>query len=111
MKDALGLYNLILIDGIMLVGVAIPHWIDDPLFGIPEEFGFTNLQAQGLAGFFSAMLILVLRWLAGAGIPGSSVRDSREASWHWQGSSNTCRSCSNQVPMGAGCSQKHLSLA
>jgi len=46
-----------LINGIILVGVSIPHLIDDFLFGIPNEFGLSNLQAQVLAGVFSALLI------------------------------------------------------
>ena len=53
------LNRLILINGIILVGVSIPHLIDDFLFGIPDEFGLTNLQAQVLAGVFSALLILI----------------------------------------------------
>ena len=51
--------NLVLINGAILVGVAIPHLIDDFLFGIPEEFGLSNIQAQILAGLFAAMLIVV----------------------------------------------------
>ena len=53
------LNRLILINGIILVGVSIPHLIDNFLFGIPDEFGLTNLQAQVLAGVFSALLILI----------------------------------------------------
>jgi len=53
------LNRLILINGIILVGVSIPHLIDDFLFGIPDEFGLTNAQAQVLAGVFSALLILI----------------------------------------------------
>jgi len=51
--------NLVLINGAIMVGVAIPHLIDDFLFKIPEEFGLSNIQAQILAGFFAAMLIAV----------------------------------------------------
>lgn len=51
--------NLVLVIGTIMVGVAIPHLIDDFLFGIPEEFGLTNFQAQVLAGIFSVLLILI----------------------------------------------------
>jgi hypothetical protein len=51
--------NLILINGVVLTAVAIPHLIDDFLFGIPEEFGLTNIEAQSLAAFFAALLIVV----------------------------------------------------
>jgi hypothetical protein len=51
--------NLVLINGAILVGVAIPHLIDDFLFDVPVEFGLSNIQAQILAGFFSALLIAV----------------------------------------------------
>ena len=51
--------NLVLINGAIMVGVAIPHLIDDFLFDIPDEFGLSNIQAQILAGFFAAMLIAV----------------------------------------------------
>ena len=51
--------NLVLINGVIMVGVAIPHLIDDFLYKVPEEFGLSNIQAQILAGFFAAMLITV----------------------------------------------------
>jgi ABC-type Fe3+-siderophore transport system permease subunit len=61
--------NLVLINGAIMVGVAIPHLIDDFLFKVPEEFGLSNIQAQILAGFFAGLLIAVfslaargLRW-------------------------------------------------
>ena len=59
MNKARGLGNIVLINGAIMVGVAIPHLIDDFLFAIPEEFGLSNIQAQILAGFFAAMLIAV----------------------------------------------------
>ncbi|NIS81011.1 MAG: hypothetical protein GTO14_12570 [Anaerolineales bacterium] len=69
MNKARGLGNLVLINGAIMVGVAIPHLIDDFLFEVHEEFGLSNIQAQILAGFFTAMLITVfslaargLRW-------------------------------------------------
>ena len=66
MNKAHGLSNLVLINGVIMVGVAIPHLIDDFLFKVPEEFGLSNIQAQILAGFFAAMLITVFslaaRW-------------------------------------------------
>jgi hypothetical protein len=51
--------NLVLVFGTIMVGAAIPHLIDDFLFGIPEEFGLTDIQAQILAGIFSVLLILI----------------------------------------------------
>jgi glycerol uptake facilitator-like aquaporin len=59
MNKARVLGNLVLINGAIMVGVAIPHLIDDFLFEVPEEFGLTNIQAQILAAFFAAMLIAV----------------------------------------------------
>jgi len=59
MNRARDLGNLVLINGAIMVGVAIPHLIDDFLFNVPEEFGLSNIQAQILAGFFAAMLIAV----------------------------------------------------
>ena len=59
MNRARGLVNLVLINGAIMVGVAIPHLIDDFIFNVPEEFGLSNIQAQILAGFFAAMLIAV----------------------------------------------------
>ena len=53
------LENLVLIVGTIMVGVAIPHLIDDFLFDIPQEFGLTNIQAQVLAGIFAVLLIVV----------------------------------------------------
>jgi hypothetical protein len=53
------LKNLVLVFGTIMVGAAIPHLIDDFLFGIPEEFGLTDIQAQVLAGIFSVLLILI----------------------------------------------------
>ena len=70
--------NQVLVNGVVLASVAIPHLIDDFLFGIPQEFGLTNIQAQILAGVFTAMLITVFslgarghRWgFIGAGFLG-----------------------------------------
>ena len=45
--------------GIVMVGFAYPHLIDDFLFDIPAEFGLTNLWAQVLAGIFSIQLFLI----------------------------------------------------
>jgi hypothetical protein len=47
-----------------MVGVAIPHLIDDFLYDVPQEFGLSNIQAQILAGFFTAMLIVVFSLVA-----------------------------------------------
>jgi hypothetical protein len=66
MKPTRDLGNFVLINGAVMVGVAIQHLIDDFLFIIPEEFGLSNMQAQVLAGIFSVMLVaifsLVARW-------------------------------------------------
>lgn len=59
MNRVRGLGNLVLINGAILAGVAIPHLIDDFIFGVPEAFGLSNVQAQILAGFFAVLLIAV----------------------------------------------------
>ena len=56
--------NQVLVNEVVLASVAIPHLIDDFLFGIPEEFGLTNIQTQILAGVFTAMLITVFSLVA-----------------------------------------------
>ncbi len=68
--------NQVLINGAVLVGVAIPHLIDDFLYGIPEEFGLTDIQAQILAGVFSALLIVIFSLVARGrrgGIVGAAI--------------------------------------
>lgn len=64
MNRARGVGNLVLINGVIMVGVAIPHLIDDFLYDVPQEFGLSNIQAQILAGFFTAMLIVVFSLVA-----------------------------------------------
>ncbi len=59
MNRVRSLRNLVLINGAVMVGFAIPHLIDDFLFEVPEEFGLSNIQAQILAGIFAALLIAV----------------------------------------------------
>jgi hypothetical protein len=56
--------NAVLSVGIFLSFFAIPHLIDDFLFGIPAEFGMTNQFAQFLSGLFTVMLIWVLVWVS-----------------------------------------------
>lgn len=51
--------NLVILIGVIMVGFAIPHLIDDFLFDVPVDFGLSNIQAQFLAGVFSAILIVV----------------------------------------------------
>lgn len=51
--------NLVILIGAIMVGFAIPHLIDDFLFNVPVDFGLSNIQAQFLAGVFSAILIVV----------------------------------------------------
>ena len=57
--DRSRLNHLILYNGVVLAGVAIPHLIDDFIFGIPEAFGLTNIQAQILAGIFAVLLVWI----------------------------------------------------
>jgi hypothetical protein len=52
--------NLVIGFGIVLSFFAIPHLIDDFLFGIPTEFGMSNQTAQILSGLFIAVWILIL---------------------------------------------------
>lgn len=56
--------NAVLRVGIMLSFFAIPHLIDDFLFGIPAEFGITNQFAQFLSGLFTIVLFWVLVWVS-----------------------------------------------
>jgi hypothetical protein len=44
---------------IIMAFFAIPHLIDDFLFGIPDEFGISNLTAQVLAGVFIVIYLLI----------------------------------------------------
>jgi hypothetical protein len=44
----------------VMTGFAIPHLIDDFLYGVPAEFGLTNVQAQLLAAVFSIVLIAIV---------------------------------------------------
>jgi hypothetical protein len=64
--------NWVVGTGIVMIGFAFPHLIDDFLFDIPAEFGLTNLRAQVLAGIFSIQLFLIfaaaargVRWAYG----------------------------------------------
>jgi hypothetical protein len=50
--------NLVVFSALVLSFFAIPHLIDDFLFGIPEEFGLTNQSAQVLSGIFALLLVL-----------------------------------------------------
>lgn len=49
--------NLILINEALHIGVAIPHLIDDFLYGKPNQLGLSNMTALVLSGFFAAALI------------------------------------------------------
>jgi hypothetical protein len=42
-----------------LTFVAIPHLIDDFLFGVPAEFGLSNQTTQILAGIFVVVLVII----------------------------------------------------
>lgn len=50
--------NLVAGAGLIVSFFAIPHLIDDFLFGVPQEFQLTNQAAQALGGIFTVMLIL-----------------------------------------------------
>jgi hypothetical protein len=50
--------NLVVLAALLLSFFAIPHLIDDFLFGIPEDFGLTNQSAQVLSGVFAFVLVL-----------------------------------------------------
>jgi len=50
--------NFVIGVGLALVFFSAPHLIDDFLYGIPEEFGLTDQQAQVLAGLFYVQLIV-----------------------------------------------------
>jgi hypothetical protein len=56
--------NLVVLVALLLSFFAIPHLIDDFLFGIPEEFGLTNQSAQALGGGFAVVLILSIGLVA-----------------------------------------------
>ncbi|MGD2145440.1 MAG: hypothetical protein PVH41_01960 [Anaerolineae bacterium] len=50
--------NVVVLAALLLSVFAIPHLIDDFLFGIPEDFGLTNQSAQVLSGVFAFVLAL-----------------------------------------------------
>jgi hypothetical protein len=70
MKTPKKLDNLILLNGAILAGVAIPHLIDDFLFGIPAAFGLTNIQSQILSGIFSMFLVAIFALVGRSARPG-----------------------------------------
>lgn len=49
----------VLIFYLALAFFAVPHLIDDFLFGIPEEFGISVQLAQTLSGFFILIYLLI----------------------------------------------------
>jgi len=59
--------NRVVASGVVMVGFAVPHFVDDFLYGIPDEFGLTNPQAQVMGGVFFAALVLALI-MAGRGV-------------------------------------------
>jgi hypothetical protein len=59
-----------------LAAFAIPHLIDDFLFGIPAEFGLSNRTAQILAGIFILLFLAIFMELVRGrkrGVVGSMV--------------------------------------
>ena len=55
-----GRSNLVTILGIVLIAFAVPHFVDDFLHEMPDEFGMTIVQAQMLGGLFFALLAAAL---------------------------------------------------
>ena len=51
--------------GVAVLALAVPHFVDDFLYGMPAEFGLTNPQAQILGGLFfgasAGVLVLAAR--------------------------------------------------
>lgn len=50
--------NIVIGVGLVLVFFASAHLVDDFLYGLPDEFGMTDPQAQVLAGLFHAQWIV-----------------------------------------------------
>jgi hypothetical protein len=46
---------------LLLAFFAIPHLIDDFLYGIPDDFGISNITAQVLAGVFIVIYLIIFR--------------------------------------------------
>jgi hypothetical protein len=66
MEEQQTLSNWVVGTGTAMVAFAVPHFVDDFLYGIPAEFGLSNPQAQVLGGLFFAALTAALI-LAGRG--------------------------------------------
>jgi hypothetical protein len=45
---------------IAMVAFALPHFVDDFLYGVPAEFGLTDQQAQILGGIFFGIWTFVI---------------------------------------------------
>jgi hypothetical protein len=50
--------NLVVLVALVLTFFAIPHLIDDFLYGIPAEFGLSEPAAQVLSSIFAVVLVL-----------------------------------------------------
>ena len=78
MKEPQSWSNLVVGAMVVMATFAYPHLIDDFLYGIPDEFGLTDPQAQVLAGIFTTLLFGLIagaargaRWAyAGTGFVG-----------------------------------------
>ena len=57
MRTRHGRSNGVVGAALLLSMFAVPHLIDDFLFGIPDEFGISNRMAQSLSGIFIFILI------------------------------------------------------
>jgi hypothetical protein len=55
----IGIKDLMVVFFLALAAFAIPHLIDDFLFGIPAEFGLSNRTAQILAGIFILLFLAI----------------------------------------------------
>jgi hypothetical protein len=60
MKGYFGNYPRVVLLYLILALFAIPHLIDDFLYGVPADFGISNQTAQILAGFFIVIYLGLL---------------------------------------------------
>lgn len=65
MEISPGQHDMIRLNGAILIGVTIPHSIEDLLYGLPSEFGLTNVQMQIFSGLFSVQLIWIFTQVVG----------------------------------------------
>jgi hypothetical protein len=56
--------NLVFIFSVILIGFAIPHFVDDFLYGVPGVFGLSDVQGQVLGGLFFTLLSIAINLAA-----------------------------------------------